>query len=164
MKAILLPLAVVPASCFPFVQHPPAPGSLPLPCFQWHPGGNPSYQERNAPKLTHYRITFQTGSGKKHEGTGSTVSIEIFGDKSRGYFPSMGRNLSELGNLKSVRVRINGTGKGGKFLELVPNARLHYDDQFEDPNLPGTMITPVELREPSCFFSGGLGGAGGLLS
>ena len=106
----------------------------------------------------------KTGSGKKHEGTGSTVSIEIFGDKSRGYFPSMGRNLSELGNLKSVRVRINGTGKGGKFLELVPNARLHYDDQFEDPNLPGTMITPVELREPSCFFSGGLGGAGGLLS
>src|SRR5690349_6203399 len=39
---------------------------------------------------------------------------------------------------------------GGKFLELVPNERLRYDDQFEDPNLPGTMITTVELREVFC--------------
>jgi uncharacterized protein YndB with AHSA1/START domain len=46
------------------------------------------------------------------------------------------------------------TGKshafGGKFLELTPNERLRYDDQFEDPNLPGTMITTVELREVFC--------------
>jgi uncharacterized protein YndB with AHSA1/START domain len=28
--------------------------------------------------------------------------------------------------------------------------RLRYDDQFEDPNLPGTMITTVELREVFC--------------
>ena len=39
---------------------------------------------------------------------------------------------------------------GGKFLEMVPNKKLRYDDQFEDPNLPGTMITTVELREVFC--------------
>jgi uncharacterized protein YndB with AHSA1/START domain len=39
---------------------------------------------------------------------------------------------------------------GGKFLELNPGVRLRYDDQFEDPNLPGTMITTVDLREVFC--------------
>src|SRR5688500_17529386 len=38
-----------------------------------------------------------------------------------------------------------GTGKsqsfGGKYLELVPGERLRYTDQFDDPNLPGTMQT-----------------------
>ena len=46
------------------------------------------------------------------------------------------------------------TGKshafGGKFLEMEPGKRLRYDDQFEDPNLPGTMITTVEFREVFC--------------
>lgn len=46
------------------------------------------------------------------------------------------------------------TGKshafGGKYLELKPHERIRYDDQFEDPNLPGTMITTVELREVFC--------------
>ena len=39
---------------------------------------------------------------------------------------------------------------GGRFLELKPHEILRYDDQFEDPNLPGTMITTVTLREMSC--------------
>ncbi|MCW1886545.1 SRPBCC family protein [Luteolibacter flavescens] len=39
---------------------------------------------------------------------------------------------------------------GGKFLELKPGERLRYDDQFEDPSLPGTMITTVDLREVFC--------------
>ena len=47
-----------------------------------------------------------------------------------------------------------GTGTshafGGRFLELKPHEILRYDDQFEDPNLPGTMITSVTLREMSC--------------
>lgn len=38
---------------------------------------------------------------------------------------------------------------GGRFLEMVPHELLRYDDQFEDPSLPGTMITTVELRETS---------------
>ena len=40
-----------------------------------------------------------------------------------------------------------GTGSshsfGGKFLELVPGERIRYTDQFDDPNLPGTMTTTV---------------------
>ncbi|MDB6077207.1 MAG: polyketide cyclase [Akkermansiaceae bacterium] len=39
---------------------------------------------------------------------------------------------------------------GGRFLEMEPGKRLRYDDQFEDPNLPGTMITTIELREVFC--------------
>lgn len=35
---------------------------------------------------------------------------------------------------------------GGKFLELVPNERLRYTDAFDDPGLPGQMVTTVVLR------------------
>ena len=44
-----------------------------------------------------------------------------------------------------------GTGDshsfGGEYLELSPNERIRYTDQFEDPNLPGTMITTVTFRK-----------------
>jgi len=36
---------------------------------------------------------------------------------------------------------------GGEYIELVPNKRLRYTDRFDDPNLPGEMITIVDLRE-----------------
>ena len=39
---------------------------------------------------------------------------------------------------------------GGKYLELVPNEKLRYTDEFEDPNLPGVMQTTITLREVSC--------------
>jgi len=46
------------------------------------------------------------------------------------------------------------TGKshsfGGTYLELVPNERLRYTDRFDDPNLPGEMITTIELRPIFC--------------
>lgn len=46
------------------------------------------------------------------------------------------------------------TGKshsfGGKYLELKPHELIRYDDKFDDPNLPGTMITTVSLREVFC--------------
>lgn len=46
------------------------------------------------------------------------------------------------------------TGKaesfGGTYQELVPNQRLRYSDKFDDPNLPGEMITTVDLREVAC--------------
>ena len=38
---------------------------------------------------------------------------------------------------------------GGKFLELVPGERLRYTDQFDDPNLPGEMVTTVTIKEVS---------------
>ncbi len=37
-------------------------------------------------------------------------------------------------------------GFGGTYLELVPNERLRYTDKFDDPNLPGEMVTTVSLR------------------
>ena len=43
----------------------------------------------------------------------------------------------------------NGHSFGGRYLELVPNERIRHDDQFEDPGLPGTMITTIELKPVS---------------
>jgi uncharacterized protein YndB with AHSA1/START domain len=39
---------------------------------------------------------------------------------------------------------------GGKYLELVPNERICNTDVFDDPNLPGEMVTTVSLRLVSC--------------
>ena len=39
---------------------------------------------------------------------------------------------------------------GGKYLELVPNERIRNTDVFDDPNLPGEMLTTVFIREVSC--------------
>ncbi|TKC56206.1 polyketide cyclase [Pedobacter hiemivivus] len=36
---------------------------------------------------------------------------------------------------------------GGKYIELKPNEFLQYTDKFDDPNLPGEMITSVWLRK-----------------
>jgi uncharacterized protein YndB with AHSA1/START domain len=39
---------------------------------------------------------------------------------------------------------------GGKYLELMPHERLRYTDQFEDPTLPGEMLTTITLRKVTC--------------
>ena len=39
---------------------------------------------------------------------------------------------------------------GGKYLELKPNDLIRYDDEFDDPNLPGTMITTINLKQVFC--------------
>lgn len=41
----------------------------------------------------------------------------------------------------------NGHSFGGTYQELKPNEFLKYTDQFDDPNLPGEMITTVSLRK-----------------
>jgi uncharacterized protein YndB with AHSA1/START domain len=38
---------------------------------------------------------------------------------------------------------------GGKYLELVPGARLRYTDTFDNPNLPGEMQVTVTLKPVS---------------
>jgi len=47
-----------------------------------------------------------------------------------------------------------GTGAthsfGGRYLELAPGERIRYSDAFDDPNLPGTMMTTVTLEPVSC--------------
>jgi uncharacterized protein YndB with AHSA1/START domain len=44
----------------------------------------------------------------------------------------------------------NGHSFGGTYLGLVPNQRIVHDDRFDDPNLPGIMVTTIALREVSC--------------
>ncbi|MDB5230188.1 MAG: polyketide cyclase [Chitinophagaceae bacterium] len=41
----------------------------------------------------------------------------------------------------------NGHSFGGRYLEVKPNAFLKYTDKFDDPNLPGEMMTSVELKK-----------------
>ncbi len=38
---------------------------------------------------------------------------------------------------------------GGTFLEIIPNEYLKYTDKFDDPDLPGEMITTVRLKKVS---------------
>jgi uncharacterized protein YndB with AHSA1/START domain len=41
----------------------------------------------------------------------------------------------------------NSHSFGGTYLEVKPNEFLKYTDKFDDPNLPGEMITSVTLRQ-----------------
>jgi uncharacterized protein YndB with AHSA1/START domain len=38
---------------------------------------------------------------------------------------------------------------GGKYLELVPGERVRYTDRFDDPNLPGEMLTSISIKQVS---------------
>ena len=39
---------------------------------------------------------------------------------------------------------------GGKYLDLKPGEYIRYSDKFDDPNLPGEMITTVTIKQVSC--------------
>jgi len=43
----------------------------------------------------------------------------------------------------------NSHSFGGEYLELKPNELLRYSDRFDDPNLPGEMMTTVTLKKVS---------------
>jgi uncharacterized protein YndB with AHSA1/START domain len=43
----------------------------------------------------------------------------------------------------------NGHSFGGEYLEVKTNEFLKYTDKFDDPNLPGEMITSVWLKKVS---------------
>ncbi|HEY6598601.1 MAG TPA: SRPBCC family protein [Pseudomonadales bacterium] len=54
------------------------------------------------------------------------------------------------GSYKMSFTNFSGGGShsfGGKYLELVPNQRIRYTDVFDDPNLPGQMLTTVTLTK-----------------
>lgn len=63
--------------------------------------------------------------------------------------------VHELNAVKGGAYRMSfenfSTGKshffGGTYLDIKPNEYLQYSDRFEDPNLPGEMITTVWLRK-----------------
>ena len=44
----------------------------------------------------------------------------------------------------------HGHSFGGEYRELVPHERIRYSDKFDDPNLPGEMVTTVSLKQVSC--------------
>src|SRR4030095_16004128 len=68
-----------------------------------------------------------------------------------------------LCTVHEINVKVGGTYKmsfqnfttgnshsfGGKYLEIKPNEFLKYTDVFDDPNLPGEMITSVWLNKVS---------------
>ncbi|HET9130317.1 MAG TPA: SRPBCC family protein [Terriglobia bacterium] len=68
------------------------------------------------------------------------------------------------GKVHSIDAKIGGTYKmsftnfssgkshsfGGEYLELVPNERIRHTDKFDNPNLPGEMVTTITLKKVSC--------------
>ncbi len=68
-----------------------------------------------------------------------------------------------IGKVLQIDAKVGGTYKmsftnfstgqshsfGGTYLELVPNERIRNTDKFDDPNLPGEMLTTVSLRQVS---------------
>ncbi|HLX63994.1 MAG TPA: SRPBCC family protein [Planctomycetota bacterium] len=68
------------------------------------------------------------------------------------------------GSVQHLDARVGGTYKmsftnfssgkshsfGGKFLELVPNEKIRHTDTFDDPNLPGEMVTTITFKKVFC--------------
>ena len=71
---------------------------------------------------------------------GYTCTVERIDARVGGSFKMSFRNFT-TGNANAF---------GGTYLELVPGERLRYTDKFDDPNLPGEMVTTVTLRAVSC--------------
>lgn len=44
----------------------------------------------------------------------------------------------------------NSHSFGGEYLEVKPNELIKYSDRFDDPNLPGEMITTVQFKAVTC--------------
>ena len=44
----------------------------------------------------------------------------------------------------------NGNSFGGEYLELVPGARIRYNNQFDDPHLPGLLVVTINFKPVLC--------------
>lgn len=71
---------------------------------------------------------------------GFTCKVEHMDAKVGGTYKASFTNFS-TGNAHSF---------GGKYVELVPNERIRYTDQFDDPNLPGQITVTVALKKVAC--------------
>lgn len=71
---------------------------------------------------------------------GFTCTVDQLDARVGGKFRMAFRNFS-TGNSHSF---------GGTYLDLVPGQRIRYTDTFDDPNMPGEMITTITLREAIC--------------
>ena len=59
-----------------------------------------------------------------------------------------------VGGSYRMSFRNFGTGVGhsfgGEYLELEPFEKIRYSDRFDDPGLPGLMLTEISLQPLSC--------------
>jgi uncharacterized protein YndB with AHSA1/START domain len=67
---------------------------------------------------------------------GFTCTVEQMDAKVGGRFKMSFRNFGTG----------NGHSFGGEYLELKPYELIRYTDEFDDPNLPGTLLVTVALR------------------
>ena len=44
----------------------------------------------------------------------------------------------------------NSHSFGGEYIEIKPNELLKYTDKFDNPDLPGQMVTTIELKKVLC--------------
>lgn len=67
-----------------------------------------------------------------------------------GFTATMHQDEARVGGTYRMSFTNFGTGKshsfGGRYIEIVPNERIRYTDQFDDPNLPGEIMVTVTLR------------------
>jgi uncharacterized protein YndB with AHSA1/START domain len=70
-----------------------------------------------------------------------------------GFTCSVHRLEAKVGGTYRMSFTNFTTGKthafGGKYLELIPGERIRYTDSFEDPSLPGEMMTTVSMKPVS---------------
>jgi uncharacterized protein YndB with AHSA1/START domain len=70
-----------------------------------------------------------------------------------GFTANVERMEAKVGGAYKMSFTNFGTGTthsfGGKYLELVPSERIRYTDSFDDPSLPGEMLTTVVLKKTS---------------
>lgn len=68
-----------------------------------------------------------------------------------GFTAKIERMDAKVGGTYRMSFTNFGTGTthsfGGKYLELVPGERIRYTDRFDDPSLPGEMVTTVVLKQ-----------------
>lgn len=67
-----------------------------------------------------------------------------------GFTGTVHHSDAKVGGRYRMSFRNFTTGKshsfGGEYRELVPNERLRYTDNFDDPNLPGEIEVTVKLK------------------
>ncbi len=71
---------------------------------------------------------------------GFTAKVHEMNVKTGGHYKMSFSNFS-TGNSHSF---------GGEYIEIIPDQLLKYTDRFDDPDLPGEMITTIQLRPVSC--------------
>jgi uncharacterized protein YndB with AHSA1/START domain len=92
---------------------------------------------RSTPDRVYRAFTTADAMAKWLPPNGFTCRVEHLDAKVGGTFKMSFTNFSS-GNSHSF---------GGKYLELVPGQRVRYTDVFDDPNLPGEMVTTVTLKK-----------------